>query len=62
MDIQLIVLAIIAAVPPTLVGLASLFQATRTHRIVNSRMTELLELTRKSSEAKGTLDEKERVK
>lgn len=31
-------------------------QQKETHDLVNSRMTELLELTRKASEAKGKLD------
>jgi hypothetical protein len=32
------------------------------HGVVNSRMTELLELTRKASRAEGTKDEQTRVK
>jgi signal transduction histidine kinase len=51
-------IALIAAVPGTLVGTASLVQSIRNHRLVNSRMTELLELTKTSSKAEGVLEQK----
>jgi len=35
-------------------------QAAATHLLVNSRMTELLELTRSSSKAEGVKEEKEK--
>jgi len=53
-----VLLALIAAIPPTLVALAAFIQAKKTHLAVNSRMTELLTLTRESSEAKGVVREK----
>jgi hypothetical protein len=52
-------IALIVAIPPTLVALGGLVQAIRTHGLVNSRMTELLDLTRKSSKAEGVQEEKE---
>lgn len=52
-----IALAVIAAVPPSIVAMAAFNKASATHELVNSRMTELLEITRKSSKAEGKLGE-----
>lgn len=58
MDWAPIVLAAIAALPPTLVALAAYVQAIRTHTAVNSRMTELLEITKRQATDAATLAEK----
>lgn len=53
-----VITAIIAAVPPTIMALAAYMKASQTHDLVNSRMSELLEIARKESAAQATLDEK----
>ncbi len=57
-DWQIVVIAGIAALPPTLLALATLVTALRTHKAVNSKMTELLEATKRQAAAEATLDEK----
>lgn len=50
------ILTIVAIVVAIIIGIPSwltFFQARKTHIIVNSRLTELLELTAKSSRAEG---------
>lgn len=42
-----------------MVGLVTVIYTRATHHLVNSRMTELLSLTRKSSHAEGVKEEKE---
>ena len=59
MDWTVILIALITAVPPTLVAAAAYLQASKTHQAVNSRMTELLELTRIASGDAATLAERE---
>jgi len=56
---QIILLAIIAATPPTLVAAAALWQAVETHRTVNSRMSEMLELTKTVAAASAKAKEQE---
>ena len=56
---QIVMLAIIAATPPTLVALAALWQAVETHRTVNSRMSEMLELTKTVATASAKAKEQE---
>jgi hypothetical protein len=58
--------AIIAAVPPTVVALGAVFlgwmnrtKLTDVGQKVDGRLTELLELTRKSSHAEGVRDGKQ---
>lgn len=58
-----ITMALIAAVPPTIAGIAALIVSLRNtrdiqklHVIVNSRLTELLSETAKASRAQGQLD------
>lgn len=53
-----IVLAIIAGVPATITSIGALWQATKTHQIVNSRMSEILELAKSSAVNKALLEEK----
>lgn len=53
-----VAVALFAATPPTLVAVAALVQAIRTHKAVNSRMDELLALTRKQATEEATLAEK----
>ena len=55
---DIILIAVIAATPPTIVATASLIKATQTHDLVNSRMTELLEITKAEATSKATLAEK----
>lgn len=57
-----VLLALVATVPPTVMALAALVAAIKAshkvenlHVAVNSRLTELLETTRKAAEAKGRL-------
>lgn len=62
-------IAVIAAVPPTLVAVGSLFASlwngkkiNELHVIVNSRLSELLDTTSTASEARGVLKEHARRK
>lgn len=69
-----IITIIVTAIPPTLIAWSSLKQSqenkvkvqeatqktAEVHDLVNSRMSELLELTRKESEARGVLAQKQR--
>lgn len=62
---ETIILAIITAIPPTMVAAAAFYQAYKanskageTHNLVNSRMTELLEISKKASADAATLTEK----
>ncbi len=57
--------AIIVAIPPTLVALVAAIKSFRNgaavekvHIAINSRMDEMLKLTRTSSHAEGVLEEK----
>ena len=59
-------IAIVAAIPPTLVALCGVAlgvinrgKISEVHQQINSRMTELLELTRKSSRAEGAREQRE---
>jgi hypothetical protein len=59
--------AIIGAIPPTvgatfgvILGFINRAKIKDLHVIVNSRLTQLLELTATSSEARGALEEKKR--
>lgn len=58
MNWDLIIPAFLIAVPPTIAAIAGLIQAAKTHKAVNSRMTELLELTRRQAGDEATLAEK----
>ena len=58
MNWDLIAVAGITAVPPTLVAAAAFYQARQTHKSVNSRMAELLALAKKASADEATLIEK----
>ena len=42
-----------------LVALISLWQTVKTHKLVNSRMTEMIELTKEAATAEATLVEKD---
>lgn len=50
----------IAGVPPAILAWASMRKTVEVHDLVNSRMTELLEITRTSERAKGVLAERQR--
>jgi hypothetical protein len=50
----LVLVAALAAMPPTIVGVAALLQAVRTHDLVNSRVTELVELEKRKAAADAT--------
>jgi hypothetical protein len=57
-----IIVAIIAGVPGTLAALLGVFNRAKLGQVsaqVDGRLTELLELTRKSSHAEGVLDQKD---
>lgn len=64
MNWENIILALLASLPPTLVAIAAFRRQGTTHDLVNSRMTELLEVTRTNAANKATLVEKkaERVR
>jgi len=53
-----IVVAVVVAVPPTVAASAALVQAYKTHKAVNSRITQLLELTKEAATHAATLAEK----
>lgn len=57
MNYETIIIAVIAGVPATLVALAGLIKTMQTGRKVDGRLSELLELTRKSSKAEGKVEE-----
>ena len=58
LDWDAIIIAMITAAPPTLVAGLAIWQALKTHGIVNHKMDTLLETVRKESAAQATLDEK----
>ncbi len=58
MNWDAIIIACVTAVPPTLVALAAFIQAMKTHKAVNSRMDELLNVARQAAHSQGTLEEK----
>lgn len=49
----LIIIALITAFPPTLVGILGYLQGRKTHKMVNSRMDELLKSSNAESKAEG---------
>jgi hypothetical protein len=49
-----VLVAVLAAMPPTLIALAGLVQAVRTHDLVNSRVTELVELEKRKAAVDAT--------
>ena len=62
-------IALIASIPPTLVGLAALWKVIRVHTELNSRLEQWKEETRLATKAsniaakaEGVLEEKERPK
>jgi hypothetical protein len=57
-----VIVAALASLPATLAALATLRQGVKTHKAVNSRLTQLLALTEKAALAEGSRAEKERVK
>jgi len=60
-DWSVVILAFLAAIPPSLVALAALVQAIRTHKAVNSRMTELLEVTKRAAAGDAVAEERKEV-
>lgn len=69
MNQTLVLVALITAVPPTLVALVGLILGMRgnrenkaaiqeVHYLINSRMTELLDVSKASSRAEGVLEGK----
>lgn len=53
LDKTLIWVAIITSIPPTLVGILGYLQGRKTHKMVNSRMDELLKSSKAESKAEG---------
>lgn len=51
-------IAIVTAIPPTILALAAYRQSADTHDVVNSRMSEMIKLVEKSSADAATLAEK----
>jgi len=60
-DWTTIITALIGGLPATIAAVAALIQTVRTHRQINSRMTELLETKELAAHAEGVKDEKERA-
>ena len=58
MTLDRLIELLISATPPTLMAAAVYYKGSELHKLVNSRMTELLELAKKESAAQATLDEK----
>lgn len=65
-DWNIVIAALIASMPATLTALAAVVQATKaktqateTHKSVNSRMDEMLRLSRDEAAATATLTEKD---
>ena len=56
-----IIIALITALPPTIVAFIAYRESKKVHTAVNSRMTELLEITKSDSKAKGKVEEREEV-
>lgn len=54
-----IVIGIVAALPPTILAVATLIQGIRTHQTFNSKFDAMLELAKKTSFAEGQKDEKD---
>lgn len=54
--------ALIVTVPPTLLALLTLRQVRVVHKIMNSRLDELVNLTRKDAHAEGVKEEKAKHK
>jgi hypothetical protein len=59
MEWQPVIIAGIVAVPPTLLGLATLIQGVKTHATFNSKMDAMLELTKSAAFLAGQKAEKE---
>lgn len=57
-NLRIVLVAALAAIPPTVFSAAALWRAIKTHKLVNSRMTELLAATKASASAEATLAEK----
>jgi len=53
-----IIIAVIASIPPTIVGIATLIQGLRTHATFNSKMDAMLRLTETAAFAAGEKAEK----
>jgi len=60
LDWTSIIIGVVAALPPTLIGIATLIQQVRTHTAFNSKMDAMLELTRRAAFAEGERVEKEK--
>lgn len=58
MNWETVTLAIITGLPPTILAAATLVQTIKTHKSVNGRMSELLEVTKEAAGDKATLAEK----
>lgn len=58
MNWDIIIPVAIGAVPTTIVAIAALIQAIKTHSVVNHKMDEMLRIARAEGAAQGQLDEK----
>lgn len=61
MNWETILLAVIAATPPTLVAWAALHQGKKNADALNGRMSQLLEVSTKDAKAEGVKEESERA-
>lgn len=65
LDRTLILVALISATPPTLMALLAYRESRKTHLTINSRMSELLEVTKSDAlaqgKAEGKIEEREEV-
>lgn len=54
-----ILIGIVAALPPTILAIATLIQGIRTHQTFNSKMDAMLELAKQAGFAEGQKSEKD---
>jgi len=55
-NLAIVLTALAAVITAATPGFLSWMQSRKTHRLVNSRLTELLNLTRESAKAEGRLE------
>ena len=59
-DLTIVLSAFVAALPATIAAIAALIQAVRTHKEVNSRMTQMLEMNKVEAAATAVVGEKQK--
>ena len=54
-----VLVALVGAVPTTLIGIAALVKAAKISKQIDGRLSELLAITKKAAHAEGVKDEKD---